>query len=329
MKDHVWTYAEAIREATRDAMQRDEMVHVLGQGLADSGIWGTVPTDMPTRLIETAIAEDAMTGIAIGMAQAGMRPITVDIRMDFALLRMNQIINIAAKHLMWGGQLKCPLVMRMVVGRSWGQGPQHSQALHSFFMHVPGLRVVAPVTPQDAYDCMAEALTLDVPTVIMEHRLLHKMRGPVRKDAVMIHEMTGSDITMVGISHAGIEVRGAIRHLGGESIDAIDLVQLAPLDMDPIISSVKRTGRLLIVDSGWVPCGASAEVAARVAEEVPGTRIVRMGFQHRLCPPSQDGEYDFYPRASTIATAAWKLMTHKVRAFPDHEATDNDFRGPF
>lgn len=327
--NHVWSYAEAIREATADAMARDEKCVVLGQGLADSGIWGTVPLDRPDRLIETAIAEDAMTGIAIGMAQAGMRPITVDIRMDFALIRMNQIVNMAAKHVMWGGQLRCPLVMRMVVGRSWGQGPQHSQALHSFFMHVPGLRVHAPVTPQHAYDAMTAALAHDGPTIIMEHRLLHKIRGPVRREANMIHELTGSDLTIVGISHAGIEVRGALRMLGGESIDAIDLVDLSPLDMQPIISSVKRTGRLLVVDSGWLPCGASAEVAARVAEEVPGTRIVRMGFQHQACPPTQDGEFEFYPRASTIATAAWLLMTHKVRAFPEDRHTGEDFRGPF
>ena len=321
------SYADAICRATREAMTRDDRVIVLGQGLKDSGIWGTVPREREHQLLETPLSEDAVTGIAIGMAQAGLRPITVDIRMDFALLRMNQIVNMASKHVMWGGQLRCPLVMRMVVGRSWGQGPQHSQALHAFFMHVPGLRVVAPVTAQDAYDCMREALTLDIPTIVMEHRLLHKTMGPVDATTTTVHEHTGSDLTIVGISHAAWECHRAAEMLNGESIDMIDMVRLSPLDIDPVANSVRRTGRLLVVDNGWLACGASAEILARVAEAFPGTQMKRMGFLARPCPPTQAGEHDFYPRASTIAALAHTMLHGRPAVVTDPPATE--FKGPF
>src|SRR5437667_5495597 len=148
-------YTEAVREATDQAMAQDPFVVVFGLGVDDpKAILGTTKGLLdkygPERVFDTPLSEDAMTGVAIGMALAGLRPIHVHIRMDFLMLAMNQLINMAAKtHQMYGGQERVPLVVRAMIGKSWGQGAQHSQALHSFFMHVPGLKVVAPTTPSD------------------------------------------------------------------------------------------------------------------------------------------------------------------------------------
>src|SRR5262249_49860316 len=134
----------------------------------------------PARVFGTPLSEDAMTGVAVGMALAGLRPIHVHIRMDFLMLAMNQIVNVAAKsRYMYGGAASVPLGIRSMIGKSWGQGAQHSQGLYSFFMHVPGLKVAAPATPYDARGCLAAAVRDDNPVLFVEHRLLHSQTGPV------------------------------------------------------------------------------------------------------------------------------------------------------
>src|SRR5579859_6063676 len=158
--ERILTVAEALREATEQEMRRDPAVLVMGQGVDDhKGLYGTIrglaEQFGPERVFDTPISEEGMTGVAIGMALAGMRPIHTHIRFDFALLAMNQIVNIAAKsRYTYGGSVSVPLVIRVVIGRSWGQGAQHSQGLHALFMHIPGLRVVAPTTPFDAKGCL-------------------------------------------------------------------------------------------------------------------------------------------------------------------------------
>ncbi|TMJ08413.1 MAG: alpha-ketoacid dehydrogenase subunit beta, partial [Bacillati bacterium ANGP1] len=158
--ERILTYAEAVREATKQEMARDPSVIVLGIGVDDfKAVYGTTRGLLekfgPERVFDTPLSEDGMTGVAIGAAMAGLRPIHVHIRMDFVMLAMNQIVNIAAKaRYMYGGTVSVPIVVRSVIGRSWGQGAQHSQALQALFMHVPGLRVVAPSTPYDAKGCL-------------------------------------------------------------------------------------------------------------------------------------------------------------------------------
>src|SRR5437763_10288023 len=172
-------YDEALREATEQEMTRDGRVMVMGLGVDDwRGSYGTtkglVEAFGPGRVFDTPLSEDAMTGVAIGAAMAGLRPIHVHIRQDFLLLCMNQLVNIAAKaHYMYGGAVKVPLVVRSMIGKSWGQGAQHSQALYSMFMHVPGLKVVAPSNAFDAKGCMIAAVRDDNPVIFVEHRLLY------------------------------------------------------------------------------------------------------------------------------------------------------------
>lgn len=341
-------YTDAVREATDQEMERDASVVVFGLGVDDpKAILGTTrglaAKYGPERVFDTPLSEDAMTGAAIGMALAGLRPIHVHIRMDFLMLAMNQLINVAAKkHQMSGGQEHVPLVVRVMIGKSWGQGAQHSQAFHAFFMHVPGLRVVMPTTPYDAKGCLIEAIRDDNPVVFIEHRILHFQKGyvpeasytvPMGKARVVA---PGTDVTLVGISHMQVECLKAHHYLAGIGVSAevIDPIWLSPLDIDTIVQSVRKTGRLCMVDNGWLTCGASAEIVSLVTERLQGVRDVRvrrLGFAPVTCPPTPTLESVFYPNARTIASAARALVDGEMAWLPVERADlqEIEFRGPF
>src|SRR6476660_6866300 len=211
------SYVEAIREATDQEMARDPSVLIFGLDVDDpKAIQGTTRGLLEKygaeRVFGTPLSEDAMTGVAIGLALGGMRPIHVHIRMDFLMLAMNQLINIAAKsRYMYGGQVQIPIVVRSMIGKSWGQGAQHSQGLYSFFMNVPGLKVVAPTTPYDAKGCLIHAIRDNDPVMYVEHRILHFQRGPVPETAYTVTPgkaritASGTDLTLVGISYMQVE----------------------------------------------------------------------------------------------------------------------------
>jgi pyruvate/2-oxoglutarate/acetoin dehydrogenase E1 component len=285
-----------------------------------------------------------MTGAAIGMALAGLRPIHVHIRMDFLMLAMNQLVNVAAKtRYMYGGQVSVPMVVRAMIGKSWGQGAQHSQGLHSFFMHVPGLKVVAPSTPHDAKGCLIAAIRDDNPVLFIEHRLLHFQSGQVPTTAHAVQPgrsritVPGEDVTLVGISWMQVECLRAQRYLEQVGIHAevIDPIWLSPLDVDTIADSVEKTGRLLVVDTAWTNCGASAEIVARVAERLQGRREVRLqrlGFAPTTCPTTPVLEELFYPNARTIASSCRDLVEEKKTGWVPQERADLqsiEFKGPF
>ena len=285
-----------------------------------------------------------MTGAAVGMALAGIRPIHVHIRMDFLMLAMNQLLNMAAKsRYMFGGQVNIPMVVRAMIGRSWGQGAQHSQALHSFFMHVPGIKVVAPATPYDAKGTLIAAIRDENPVLYVEHRLLHYQKGPVPEESYEVPPgkaritCSGEDITIVGISYMQLECMRAQKYLEAAGIKAeiIDPIWLQPLDLDTIIKSVQKTGKLIIVDNGWTTCGAAAEIAAHVAEALEGNpdiRIRRLGFAPTTCPTTPVLENLFYPNARTIASTAHKLVRPKAEYWLPDELKDLqniEFKGPF
>jgi pyruvate/2-oxoglutarate/acetoin dehydrogenase E1 component len=343
------SFVDAVREAADQEMERDSSVVVFGLDVDDpKAIQGTTrglaEKYGPERVFGTPLSEDAMTGAAVGMALAGLRPIHVHIRMDFLLLAMNQLVNVAAKtRAMYGGRASVPMVVRSMIGKSWGQGAQHSQGLHSFFMHVPGLKVVAPATPYDAKGCLAAAVRDDDPVLYVEHRLLHFQKGPVPETPYVVAPgkaritRPGEDVTLVGISYMQVECLRAAEYLAsvGVKAEVIDPIWLSPLDIDTIAESVERTGRLLVVDTAWTNCGASAEIVARVAERLHGVRDLRLkrcGFAPTACPTTPALEDLFYPNARTVAAAARDLVGDAPCGWMPEERPELQavaFKGPF
>lgn len=344
-------YVGALREALWQEMERDPAVFVFGLDVDDhkaiqGSTAGLVRQFGPDRVFTTPLSEDAMTGVAIGAAMAGLRPVHVHIRMDFLMLCMNQLVNMAAKaHYMYGGAVKVPLVVRSMIGKSWGQGAQHSQGLYAMFMHVPGLKVVAPSNAYDAKGCMVAAIRDDNPVIFVEHRLLYSTEAYVPESPYMVEFgkaricAKGTAITMVGISNMVVECLRAQELLAdaGISADVIDPISLVPLDIDTIIQSVNRTGRLLVVDNAWTSCGASAEILARVAESqdiLRGVQMARMGFAPTTCPPSPTLENEFYPNPAKIAARAYAMARPGDNTWiPDAQRAaltyQLQFRGPF
>ena len=345
------TYVDALREAMAQEMQRDPSVFVFGLDVDDhkaiqGSTRGLADVFGSERVFGTPLSEDAMTGVAIGAAMAGMRPVHVHIRMDFLMLCMNQLINIAAKsRYMYDGQVKLPLVVRSMIGKSWGQGAQHSQGLHAMFMHVPGLKVVAPSNAYDAKGCLIHAIRDDNPVIFVEHRLLYFTDAYVPEEPFEVPFgkarlcTQGDDITIVGISNMLMESLRAAELLAEAGIRAevIDPISLVPLDSETIIQSAQRTGRLLVVDNAWTSCGASAEIVARVVERASDSKplvVRRMGYAPTTCPTTPVLEREFYPDPSKIAQTAYAMVRGDAPAWqPDARAAEPayqaKFRGPF
>jgi acetoin:2,6-dichlorophenolindophenol oxidoreductase subunit beta len=345
------TYADALREAVAQEMRLDPRVFIFGLDVDDhkaiqGSTRGLLEEFGAERVFGTPLSEDAMTGVAIGAAMAGMRPIHVHIRMDFLLLCMNQLVNVAAKSsYMYGGQVRVPMVVRSMIGRSWGQGAQHSQGLHGMFMHVPGLKVVAPSNAYDAKGCMIAAIRDDNPVIFVEHRLLYYTDAFVPTQPYQVafgnarRCAEGDDITIVGISNMLMECMRACELLADIGIfaDVIDPISLAPLDVATIAKSAHRTGRLLVVDNAWTSCGASAEIVARVLEagrNGANIQVRRMGYAPTTCPTTPALEHEFYPDPARIAKVAHALVRPREGAWtPDPTRTklayQLKFRGPF
>ena len=339
------TYGEALKEALTLAMEKDPSVFVMGIGVDDhkevfGSTKGLVKRFGKERVFDTPIAEAAMTGIAIGAALGGMRPVHIHIRADFLYLAMDQIFNLAAKwRYMFGGKTNVPLVIRAVIGRSWGQGAQHSQSLQSFFMHVPGFKVVMPTTPYDAKGLLLAGIFDPGPVIQIEYRLLYDILGEVPGDyyecpfgkAVVRRE--GCDLTLVANSYMVVEALKAAEFLQrqGIQVEVVDPVSLVPLDQETILNSVRKTGKLLVVDTGWVTCGVSAEIAALAAEkafESLTQPVQRLGTAPVPCPVSKTLENEFYPNAKKIVSRVCEMMDREV---PNVEVPllVSRFKGPF
>ena len=346
-------YVDALAEAVSQEMERDPKVFLFGLDVDDhkaiqGSTAGLLDKFGADRIFGTPLSEDAMTGFAVGAAMAGYRPIHVHIRMDFMMLCMNQLVNMAAKsHYTFNGQVRVPMVVRTMIGRSWGQGAQHSQALHSMFMHVPGLKVVAPSNAHDAKGCMIAAIRDDNPVIFMEHRLLCNKEAYVPAESYEVELgkgrvlIEGNDITIVAISHMLVEAQRARKHLEkiGITAEIIDPISLKPLDIDLIVKSVKKTGRLLVVDNGWLTCGAAAEILTQVIEKLPNglngkvIPMARMGFAETTCPTTKPLEDLFYPRGRTIAARAYELIRDDGATdwlpTSDERTEIEEFKGPF
>lgn len=341
------TYREALALALTKEMEADPAVFVFGLDVPDhkriyGSTAGLVERFGAERCFGTPLSEDAMTGVALGAALMGLRPVHVHIRVDFLLLAMNQIANMLSNvRYMSGGQLAVPLVIRAVIGRGWGQSAQHSKSLHGIFAHLPGLKVVLPASPQDAYSLLRAAIQDNNPVLCLEHRWLYDVEGEV-DDTLAVplglsaQRRRGDAVTVVATSWMTVEAMKAAEVLArrGIELEVIDVRTAAPLDDTPILASVRRTRRCIVADYDWVFCGFSAELAARISYACFGELerpVERLGFAHVPCPTTRPLENLFYPSALTIIRAVERLLEVgptdvSGEAFYSHEQR---FKGPF
>ncbi|MDP9147744.1 MAG: alpha-ketoacid dehydrogenase subunit beta [Acidobacteriota bacterium] len=318
------TFAQAVREALAEEMRRDPTVCIIGEDVAEAGtpfkvLSGLVEEFGKERVIDTPISEAGFTGVGVGAAMTGMRPV-VDIMFgDFLTLTMDQMVNQAAKvHYMSGGKWKVPMVLRTTLGATRRSAAQHSQSLHAWFSHVPGLKVVLPSTPYDAKGLLKTAIRDENPVVFFEDKMMYKTKGPVPESDYTIPfgvadiKRTGEDVTIVGTSSMVQVALGAAAMLEeiGISAEVIDPRTTWPLDEATLIASAKKTSRAIVVDEGYGRYGVTAEIASVIAEgaffnlEAP---VKRMGAMHVPIPFSPPLEDVTVPTEQTVFEVARKL----------------------
>ena len=311
----VLSYMEALHEALSLALELDPKVLILGQGVNDpKGMFG-VTTGLhekfgKDRVLDTPLSEEGMTGICTGASMNGLRPVYMHNRPDFLLLAFNQIVGHASKiHYMDNGETNVPLVIWSAIGRGWGSGSQHSQAIQGLLLGVPGLKIVMPSTPHDAKGLMLSAIADNNPVLIFEHRWSMRNKGVVPEGAYKIslgkgiYRRKGNDLTIVGTSHILELAIKAVDELEGITADVIDLRTIKPLDEKIIIDSLQKTGRILIVDTGWEMGGVCAEIGCMVAEKgfsfLKGP-VRRLGLSDIPSPAGFTLEQYYYPDVKKI-----------------------------
>ena len=349
-------YNEAINEALKICMKRDKSVIVMGLGVDDpKRIFGTT-NDLEKiskfkRMFDMPTAENSNTGIAIGLAISGIKPIITHQRVEFSLLAMEQIINQAAKwSYMSAGLMHVPLVIRLIIGKGWGQGPQHSQSLESLFANIPGLKVVSPSSAYDAKGLLIASIEDKNPIIFFEHRWLHETSSFVPKKYYKIALgkakilQRGKDITIVSNSFMTVEVLKAknILHQMDINPEIIDLRSIRPLDKRLIINSVKKTGRLLVIDNGWQTCGVSAEIISVVSESIfyeLKSKPMRIGIIDTPIPSTRSLSKYCYPSYKEIVENIMKILKINKKKFNKNiknnfftkfdDIPNDEFSGPF
>lgn len=278
----VISYREALNQALREEFDRDERIFIMGEEVGNFGgafkvTDGLLAAYGEKRVRDTPISELAITGAGVGAAMGGLRPIVELMTINFALLAMDQIVNHAAKmRYMFGGNARVPLVIRAPQGAGHQLGAQHSQSLEAYFLHCPGLRVAVPATPADAKGLLKSALRQDDPLIFLEHESLYGVKGDVPEGEYLVPLgksnvlREGKDVTLISYSKCVYDCLQAAEVLENEGIDSelIDLRTLNPLDLGPVVESIKKTGKAVVVYEGWKTGGAGAEVAARLYEAV-------------------------------------------------------------
>ena len=329
-------------------MAADSSVICTGLGVTDPGaVFGTTAGLLaefgPDRVFDGPTSENAMTGVGVGAAIAGLRPVMSHQRLDFFLLAMDQLVNSAAKwHYMFGGHVTVPLTIRLIIGRGWGQGPTHSQNYQAWFAHVPGLKVVAPTFPRDAYGLLRASIEDPNPVVFLEHRWLHSATGHLSPDALSDQLgraricREGADVTICASGLLTLEAVKAADWLAelGVSCAVIDLRTLNPIDWETIFMSVAKTGRLVAVDSAAITGSVAGEIVARIATDsfsdlhTAPIRLAQPDIPEPTSPALTEG---FHVTARTIAEAA---LTSMGRPDPQDvigldTSTPHDVPGPW
>jgi len=322
------TFAQAIKEALAEEMRRDQRVFIIGEDVAEAGtafkvLSGLVQEFGTERVIDSPISEAGITGITVGAAMTGMRPV-VDIMFgDFITLTMDQMVNQAAKiHYMSGGKLTVPMVLRTTLGATRRSAAQHSQSLHAWFSHIPGLKIVLPATPYDAKGLLKSAIRDDGPVVFFEDKMMYQFKGPVPEEEYTLPlgvadiKKVGNDITLVATSSmVQVALRAAqILEDTGMSAEVVDVRTTAPLDKRTLIDSVKKTSRAIVIDEGYERYGVTGEIASVIADgafyylDAP---VKRMGAMDVPVPFSPVLEDQTVPTAEAVADVAKRLCNKK------------------
>ena len=345
-------FNESINYSLEKAMNRDKNMICYGLGINDpKNIFGTTKNlkkkfgklrvfDMPT-------SENAMTGVSVGAAISGVRSVVTHQRFDFFLLAMDQLVNSAAKwHYMFGGKMRVPITIRLIIGRGWGQGPTHSQSLHAWLAHIPGLKVVAPSNSYDAAGLLYSSIFDPNPVIFLEHRWLHGLEGK-RNPLINLPKIgkakivkKGKDITIVSFSYQTLEALEAASFLKRYKVscEVIDLISIKPIDWSTIFKSVKKTGRLLVLDMGATTGSVAGEIIAKISInkfDILKSAPSRIAMPDIPVPTSFGLTKNFYPSTNTIIEKIFSIMKKdikfdkkKFRKIP-HDVPDKFFKGPF
>lgn len=322
------SYAKALNEALHQKIAEDKRVFLIGQGVTSPWYVGSTTIGLidrfgEERIVDTPVSENGITGVAIGAALTGMRPILLFPRMDFMYYAMDQIANHAANwHYMFGGQLSVPLTIWTIINRGGEQAAQHSQALQAIFAHIPGLKVVMPSTPYDVKGLLLASIDDDNPVIFIDERWLYNEEGDVPEEMYSVPigrgavRYEGRDVTIVASSYMVNKAIKATQSLEKASImaEVIDLRSLKPIDEKLLLESVKKTGRMVVVDGGWKTCGIAAEISAQVAEKAfryLKAPIKRVTLPDTPAPASSPLEKGFYPGAKEIVTAVKGLLKYR------------------
>ena len=345
------SFAEIVRQTLDDVLEADKSTLLIGLGINDpKGVFGTTTNLYQkhgiSRVFETPTSENAMTGIGVGLALCGFKPIMVHQRMDFFLLAMDQLVNSAAKwHFMFGGEAQIPITIRLIVGRGWGQGPTHSQNLHAWFAHIPGLKVVMPAFADDVNGLLLSAIQDPNPVIFIEDRWVHSQLGSFKTTRIPLGKANyvtkGNDITLIASGYMSVIALKAVQYAKrfGISVELVDLRTIKPLDEELISESGEKTGRVIIVDSG----SAVSSFGSHVHERITTLCFDALKSAPKLItspdvpePTSHGVTQEFKVSASTIALSIFEtmginppsdLISVLDSAHPD--VPDAYFTGPF
>lgn len=341
------TFKDAIRESLEEALY-DKRVILIGEGAPDpKAVFGTtagLKEKFPGQVFDMPISENGMTGVCIGAAINGLKPVLVHQRIDFSLYSADQLINNAAKwYSMYGGQKSVPMVVRMIIGRGWGQGNQHSQNLTALYAHVPGLKIFVPSNAADAKLMLREAIQYQGPVLFIENRWLYETTSEFSEHDVHLPAgfprkiSDGNKVTMVAIGHAVKEATLALKWIAPGTVDLFDIRSIRPLPIYEIINSVSETQALIVVDDAWPFCGVAAEIIAQVVETVPMLKCVhRVTYPDKPSASSPALAADFYAGPYDICRAVRRVGDYvdlaEARGYQlarTHDVPDKNFRGPF
>lgn len=340
------TYADAIKDALQTSIKNDKKVVLLGLGVDDpKGIFGTTKNlynSFPNNVFDMPTAENGFTGFALGLAISGFRPVIVHQRVEFSLLSIEQIFNQIAKwNYMSAGSSPAPIVIRLIIGKGWGQGPQHSQSLETIYSHIPGLKVVCPSSPQDARDLMISSIKDNNPVIFFEHRWCHNIKGKVNKKikSSKIGKgkilCKGKHISLISFSYSIIECIFAAKILKKYGIlcEVLDLRSLRPIDKKAILKTAKKTKKILIVDNGMKTFGVSAEILSIIYENLKNIYVERIGVLDTPLPSSVALAKYCYPEHEEIIKKVCKILKISkkiiIKKNKNPDQPNSDFIGPF